>query len=76
MFLRLEGEPMPVSELAAYCDRLNDLLRNGARIKEVHAYTIARPTPEEFATKLDKEELGRVAATIRDRTGLNVSTFE
>ncbi|MBI5383440.1 MAG: radical SAM protein [Verrucomicrobia bacterium] len=76
LFLRVHGSPMPEAELAAYCDRLNELLRDGAQIKEVHAYTVARPTPEPFATKLTAAELETIAATIRSKTGLPVSTFE
>lgn len=76
LFLKLHGEPMSPSELAAYCDRLNDLAESGARIKEVHAYTVARPTPESYAASLSKEELERTAQTIRSATRLNVLTFE
>ncbi len=76
LLLKVHGEPMSVEELSAYCDRLNELVRGGARIKEVHAYTVARPTPEVFATKLSRAELEAMAETIRQRTGLPVSTFE
>ncbi len=76
LLLKVHDEPMSASELSAYCDRLNELVRGGARIKEVHAYTVARPTPEVFATKLSRPELEAMADTIRQRTGLPVSTFE
>ena len=76
LFLKVHGEPMSVEELSAYCDRLNELVKGGAQIKEVHAYTVARPTPEAFATKLTKGELEAMAETIRQRTGLPVSAFE
>jgi hypothetical protein len=66
---------MPPEELAAYCDRLNAIVAAGGRVAEVHAYTIARPTPEAWATKLSPAELEATAATIRTRTGLAVSTF-
>jgi wyosine [tRNA(Phe)-imidazoG37] synthetase (radical SAM superfamily) len=76
LFLKVHGEPMPAAELSAHCDRLTELVKDGARIKEVHAYTVARPTPEAFATKLTKDELEAMAETIRQRTGLPVSAFE
>jgi wyosine [tRNA(Phe)-imidazoG37] synthetase (radical SAM superfamily) len=76
LFLKVHGALMPAEELAAYCERLNGLVRAGARIKAVHAYTVARPTPETFATKLDGPELGTIAGEIRARTGLGVETFE
>lgn len=76
LFLKLHGQPMPPEELAAYCDRLALLVRDGARIREVHLYTIARPTPEPFCGKLTKAELEAMAATVRAKTGLKVVTFD
>lgn len=76
LFLRTHGAPMPPEELAAYCERLTTILRDGGKIREVHAYTVARPTPESWATKLSKDELEAIATTIRARTGLPVSTFD
>ena len=75
LFLRIRGEAMAEGELHAYCDRLNAILRSGGRIKEVHAYTIARPTPEPFATKLGADALNAAAEAIRQRTGLAVLAF-
>ena len=76
LFLRIRGERMPEAELNAYCDRLNEIVRAGGRIKEVHAYTVARPTPELFATKLSAEELNPLAEAIRRRTNLAVLAFD
>jgi wyosine [tRNA(Phe)-imidazoG37] synthetase (radical SAM superfamily) len=76
LFLKWQGQVMSAAEVSAYCKRLADMLAQGAQIKEVHAYTIARPTPEAEATKLSKEELSRLATIIRNETGLNVLTFE
>ena len=76
LFLKIHGEAMPAAELAAYCARLNDIVRGGGHIKEVHAYTIARPTPEVFATKLSPEELRAIAQTIKRSTGLKALAFE
>ncbi len=76
LFLKVHDEPMPLAELSAYCDRLNEITHDGGKIKEVHAYTIARPTPEVFATKLSAEELNALAETVRQKTGLTVLTFD
>jgi wyosine [tRNA(Phe)-imidazoG37] synthetase (radical SAM superfamily) len=76
LFLRMHGEVMPASELESYCQRLNELIRDGARIKEVHAYTVARPTPEAFATPLTGSELEGIASQIRAATGQTVLTFD
>jgi len=75
LFLKVHGAAMPPAELEVYCQRLMDLKRQGAQIKEVHAYTVARPTPEAYATKLEAAELNALAETIRQRTGLAVKTF-
>ena len=76
LFLKLRGQNMAAAELNAYCDRLNEIVRAGGRIKEVHAYTVARPTPEPFATKLNSDELNAAAETVRRRTGLAVFAFD
>ncbi len=75
LFFRIHGQPMPAAELSAYCGRLRDIVGAGGRIMEVHAYTIARPTPEPWATKLSPEELEATAAGIRAQTGLPVQVF-
>jgi wyosine [tRNA(Phe)-imidazoG37] synthetase (radical SAM superfamily) len=76
LFLRLHGQAMPAAELEAYCGRLAAITAAGGRIREVHAYTIARPTPEPFATRLERAELEEMAVTIRNRTGLITRVFE
>lgn len=76
LFLRVHGERMPEGELAAYCERLKEIAQDGGQIKAVLAYTVARPTPEAFATRLEGGELEALAETIRARTGLKVETFE
>jgi wyosine [tRNA(Phe)-imidazoG37] synthetase (radical SAM superfamily) len=75
LFLKVHGQAMAAAELTAYCDRLHDLTQSGAQIKEVHLYTVARPTPETYATKLVKPELESLADVVRARTQLNVVTF-
>lgn len=75
LFLRLHGEPMPEGELEAYCDRLTEITTAGGRIQEVHLYTIARPTPEPWATRLEGPALASMAGLIHQRTGIPVATF-
>jgi len=76
LFLKIRGEAMPPGELRAYCNCLNEIVRGGGQVKEVHAYTIARPTPEPFAAKLSAEELNTLTQIIRRRTGLAVFPFD
>ncbi|MCL5098256.1 MAG: radical SAM protein [Candidatus Omnitrophica bacterium] len=75
LFLRVDQQIIPTAELEAYCDRLNHIVHDGGRIKEVHAYTVARPTPEPFAHRLTLAELDALADVIRQKTGLTVLTF-
>jgi wyosine [tRNA(Phe)-imidazoG37] synthetase (radical SAM superfamily) len=76
LFLKVHGQPLSEAELSAYCERLCDLTGRGAQIREVHAYTVARPTPEVYATRLTRAELEGVARRIRARTQLDVMIFE
>jgi len=76
LFLKIRGEVMPSGEQIAYCDRLNEIVRGGGQVKEVHAYTVARPTPEPFVAKLGAEELSALVEIIRQRTGLSVFAFD
>ncbi len=76
LFLKLHGERMPDVELRAYIQRLQEMVAAGGRIKEVHAYTIARPTPETWATRLMHAELEELASVVRKETGLRVLTFD
>ena len=76
LFLKFRGEMMPPEELNAYCDRLDEMASAGGKIKEVHAYTIARPAAEPFTAKLNAEELGAIAETIRRKTSLRVFAFD
>jgi wyosine [tRNA(Phe)-imidazoG37] synthetase (radical SAM superfamily) len=75
LLLRVRQEMMPPEELAVYCQRLIDLVKQGGQIKEVHAYTVARPTPETYATRLEPQALHALAEQIRQATGLKVSEF-
>lgn len=75
LFLKVHGQIMPQNELEEYCRRLNEIVSAGGKIKEVHAYTVARPTPEPYATKLNPDELREIADKIRSHTGLTVYEF-
>ena len=50
LFLKIHGEPMSAPELESYCDRLQELSARGGQIREVHLYTVARPTPGRSAS--------------------------
>ena len=75
LFFKVHGEAMSEAELVAYCGRLSNITEGGGQIREVHLYTVARPTPETYATKLESNELEQMAAMIRERAQLAVSVF-
>lgn len=75
LFLKMNGQPMPLGEVAAYCQRLTEIVAAGGRIQEVHAYTIARPTPEPWVSRLEPAELEATASEIRRQTGLRVTSY-
>lgn len=75
LFLRIHGQIMPDSELDRYCERLCSIRQRGGQILEVHAYTVARATPESFATALTQSELDSIAGRVRSVTELKVLTF-
>ena len=75
LFFKVHDEAMSEAELEVYCGRLRDITDGGGQISEVHLYTVARPTPETYATKLEAIELEQMAAMIRERAQLAVSVF-
>jgi wyosine [tRNA(Phe)-imidazoG37] synthetase (radical SAM superfamily) len=70
LFLRVFGAPPTDAEIRAYAARLLDIQAQGGRILGLQLYTVARPTPLEWATALSDEELDRIAALVRELTGL------
>jgi wyosine [tRNA(Phe)-imidazoG37] synthetase (radical SAM superfamily) len=75
LFLRLYGEPPPASELAAFCARLNDILRAGGRIRLVQVYTVARVPAEEYVGPLANAEVDAIVDLVSRRTGLAAEPF-
>ncbi len=75
LFMRLEGEPPSEAELHAYCDRLNEIGREGGKIKLVQIYTVSRKPAETFVSALSDEELAAIGEMVHQRTGLPVAVF-
>ncbi|PTX99382.1 radical SAM protein [Verrucomicrobia bacterium LW23] len=70
LFLRIHGAPPSEAEIAAYAERVNRITNAGGRIRGLQLYTVARPTPEAWATALSNPELDAIAAQLKDLTGL------
>jgi wyosine [tRNA(Phe)-imidazoG37] synthetase (radical SAM superfamily) len=75
LFLRLNGEPPPAPELEAFCDRLNDILAAGGRIKLVQVYTVAREPAESYVDALSPVEIDAIVQLVERRTGLPGEPF-
>jgi len=75
LFLRVSGEPPAESEIRAYAARLNDIQACGGKILSLQLYTLARPAAMTWATALSDEELNRIAALVKELTGLPLEIF-
>jgi wyosine [tRNA(Phe)-imidazoG37] synthetase (radical SAM superfamily) len=75
LFMRIHGAPPPAAEIAAYADRLAEILAAGGRIKLVQVYTIAREPSEAWASALSPGELEGIAEAVGGRTKLPVAAF-
>jgi wyosine [tRNA(Phe)-imidazoG37] synthetase (radical SAM superfamily) len=75
LFLRVNGAPPSHAEITAYLERLNQLRHDGAQLLGLQLYTVARPTPEPWATALSDAELNTIADRIAHESGLPVERF-
>jgi wyosine [tRNA(Phe)-imidazoG37] synthetase (radical SAM superfamily) len=76
LFMRTHGEPPPAAEVAAYCERLKEILDGGGAIRLVQVYTVARPPAEIWVTPLGDAEVDAIAAEVRRRIpGVAVETY-
>lgn len=75
LWMKVQGEGPPAAEVEAYCDRLNEILSSGGRLKLIQLYTIARRTTEAYATLLSDAELDLIAERVRARIPTPVETY-
>jgi len=75
LFMRVSGQPPTPPELEAWCDRLQDILAAGGKIRLVQVYTIARRPAESEVTPLSDEQVDAITRRVCDRTGLATSAF-
>jgi wyosine [tRNA(Phe)-imidazoG37] synthetase (radical SAM superfamily) len=75
LWMNVEGAGPPGNEVAAYCDRLNEVRAAGGQVKSLQLYTIARKPAEPWATPLSDEDLDRLADVVRQRVPVPVETF-
>ncbi|HEX3996990.1 MAG TPA: radical SAM protein [Pirellulales bacterium] len=75
LFMRIQGEPPPAEEQAAYCERLQEIVAAGGHIKLVQIYTVARRPAEDFVAPLTDNEVDALVALVRERTQLPTAAF-
>lgn len=76
LFMRVGGTGPTAGEIAAYCDRVREILDAGGAVSLIQVYTVARPPAESCVSPLPDEELDRIAADVRRRIpSVPVETF-
>jgi wyosine [tRNA(Phe)-imidazoG37] synthetase (radical SAM superfamily) len=65
LWFRINGKAPPESEIAAYCERLREILAGGGRIRLVQLHTIARSPQEAVASTLPDADLDTIAGRVR-----------
>ena len=69
LFMRVHSQPPSQTELDAFCDRLNEIIGAGGKLKLVQVYTVARRPAESFVAQLSDEEVDAIVALVGQRTG-------
>jgi wyosine [tRNA(Phe)-imidazoG37] synthetase (radical SAM superfamily) len=75
LFMRVQDEPPSAAEIEAFCDRLNEVIASGGRIKLVQVYTVARRPTESYVMPLSDAEVDAIVARVRERTRLSAEPF-
>ena len=83
LFMKLYGHGPSAEEVTAYCDRLNEILASGGRIKAVQVGTVARKPMAiihgrpawNALTALADAELDAIRDCVRHRTGLPAESW-
>jgi wyosine [tRNA(Phe)-imidazoG37] synthetase (radical SAM superfamily) len=75
LFMRVAGDPPPQEELAAFCDRLNEITAAGGQIRLVQVYTVARRPAESYVAPLTDEEVDAIVELVTTRTSLPAAAF-
>ena len=75
LFMRIAGEPSSPAELAAFCDRLNEIVAAGGQIRLVQVYTVARRPAEATVAPLSNAEVDAIVELVRRSTRLPAEAF-
>ncbi len=75
LFMRVSGQSPSAAEQEAFCDRLNEIVAAGGKIKLVQVYTIARRPAESYVAPLTNAEVDNLCDLVRRRTGLTSVSY-
>ncbi|VAX37236.1 Radical SAM domain protein [hydrothermal vent metagenome] len=75
LFMNVKNVPPSPNEIAAYCQRLNDVIAAGGKIKLVQIYTVARPPAQSNVTSLSNQEVDAIVSEVEKRCHLNVEAY-
>jgi wyosine [tRNA(Phe)-imidazoG37] synthetase (radical SAM superfamily) len=75
LFMRIDGTPPAEAELAAYCDRLTEIVDAGGQISLVQVYTVARRPAESNVLPLSDSQVDAIVTLVRNKTGLTAVPY-
>jgi wyosine [tRNA(Phe)-imidazoG37] synthetase (radical SAM superfamily) len=65
LFMKVRGAGPSRDEIAAYCERVAEILRGGGRIRLIQVYTVARPPAEAYVMPLEDDEVDALSEEVR-----------
>ncbi len=75
LWMRIDGDGPPPCEVEAFCERLNEVLAAGGRLKAIQLYTIARKPAMANVSALPDVELDAIAAVVRARVNVPAEIY-
>ena len=75
LFMQIDGQPPGDAELAAYVDRLNQIIDAGGQIGHVQVYTVARRPAEDSVMALTQQQVDHIVELVRDGAGLRAHGY-
>ncbi len=75
LFIRIHDQLPSHEELAAFCQRLNEITAAGGKLSLVQVYTVARQPAESYVAPLTKEQVDSISDLVRRETGLPTAAY-
>jgi len=75
LWMQIDGQGPSEAELAAYCQRLREILAAGGELSLVQVYTVARRPAESLVSPLSDTEVDVIAARVRHEVGVPATAF-